>query len=299
MVIKQLFQFAEKKKIAVGHFNVSNTETFEAAVLASKRTKTPIIIATSEGAIAHSGLDFFISAKEYYEKKYNIELFLHLDHGRDLDLIEKAIKKGYDSVMIDASHYDFEKNINLTRYITKRAHRYGVAVEAELGIIGGAEENIKSRGIKFTNPFDAQEFVNKTNCDMLAVAIGTSHGVYKFLKKSELNFDLLERLNKYIDIPLVLHGASAVRKEIVSKLKKYGVKLEKARGVDDRDIKKAIKLGIRKVNIDTDLQLSMILALHRQLKENSQEIKLYKILEKVKEAMEEEVVNKIRLFSGR
>jgi len=299
MKIKQLFQYAERKRIAIGHFNVSNVETFEAAVLASKKTKTPIIIATSEGAISHSGLDFFVGAKEYYEKKYKIDLFLHLDHGKNLDLISEVIKKGYDSVMIDASHYNFKKNINLTRYIVKRAHKYGVAVEAELGTIGGAEEDIYSREIKFTNPLRAQEFIDKTNCDFLAVAIGTSHGVHKFLEKSELNFDLLEKLYRYIDIPLVLHGASSIRKEIINELKKHKVRLGKVIGVSDRDIKKAIKYGIRKINIDTDLQLAMMLELRRELEGHPKEVKIYHVLDEVKKAMEKEVIKKIKLFSCR
>lgn len=299
MRIKNLFQKAERKKIAIGHFNVSNVETFEAAVLASKKTRTPIIIATSEGAIAHSGIEFFVGAKDYYGDRYNIDLYLHLDHGKNLDLIRDAIRKGYDSVMIDASHKPFDENVKLTKLVVGWAHGYGVAVEAELGTIGGAEESLRSRKIQFTDPLEAQEFVDKTNCDFLAVAIGTSHGVHKFLRKSKLNFDLLEQLDRFVDVPLVLHGASSIREEIISKLERYGTKFKKAVGVKNSDIKKAIKLGVRKINIDTDLQLAMMLELRHELKGHPRKIKLYNILQDVRDAMEKEVIRKIKLFSGK
>ncbi len=298
MRIKKLYSFAEKRNIAIGHFNVSNVETFEAAVVASRKTKRPIFLAVSEGAIRHSGLEFFVGAREYYSKKYKIELFLHLDHGMDLDIIGDAIHQGFDSVMIDGSHYEFESNIRITRSVVNQAHRYGVFVEAELGTIGGAEENARAKKIIYTDPLQAQEFVARTNCDALAVAIGTSHGIYKFLKKSAINFQLLDVLKNIIPVPLVLHGASMIDPKIVKSLQKWRVKIGHAVGVSESDLKKAIKYGIRKVNVDTDLQLVMLTEIERQIHRPHPELKLYKILGEAGRVMEEEVIKHIKLFSS-
>lgn len=297
MKINKIFKWADKRGVAIGHFNVSNLETFEAVVVASKKTKIPVIIGVSEGAIQHASVDFFIWARDYFQKKYSIELYLHLDHGRDLDLILETISKGFDSVMIDASAQDFNKNIFLTRSIVKKAHRCGVWVEAEIGKIGGAEENAISKSIVYTNPIQALEFVEKTGCDALAVSIGTSHGPNKFLKKSNLNFEVLKKVRHLINIPLVLHGASSLNQKNVKKLAKYGLKLKNAVGVSESDIKKAIELGIRKVNVDTDLQISLLAQFLKNIKENPKEYKFYKVLEKASIAMEEEVISKIKLFS--
>jgi len=297
MNLEKAFKLAEKKKIAIGHFNVSNLETFEAVVKASKRARTPVIIGVSEGAINHAGLDFFIWAKNYFKNKYHSDFFLHLDHGRDLDLIRKAIDKGFDSVMIDASHEDFYKNIYLTRLVVGWAKRKNVWVEAELGRVGGAEEGISERKIIFTDPLSAEEFVNKTKCDALAVSIGTSHGPNKFLKKSNLNFDILKKIKYLVKVPLVLHGASSVNRGVVSGLKKQGVAIGNPIGVSEKDILNSIKFGIRKINTDTDLNLVGILEFLKTAKEKEQELKLYKILDKTSFAIEEEVVRKIKLFN--
>ncbi|HRY59769.1 MAG TPA: class II fructose-bisphosphate aldolase [Patescibacteria group bacterium] len=296
--LKKVFQQLEKGKKAIGHFNVSNLETFEAAVMASKKTKTPIIIGASEGAIKHAGLDFFIWAKEYFQEKYATQIFIHIDHGKDLDLLESAIRKGFDSVMIDASAEKFQQNVYLTKYIVKIARKYGVWVESEIGSVGGAEEKNNNRGLIYTDPIQAEEFVKKTACNSLAVSIGTSHGAYKFKGESRLNFQILKQIKNLVDIPLVLHGASGVSGEVTRGLKKIGINLGRTSGVSDANIKEAIKLGIRKVNIDTDLQLAMFLQLVKEVKKGD-ETKLYKILNNVAEAMGEEVIGKIKLFSGR
>ncbi|MDD5731809.1 MAG: class II fructose-bisphosphate aldolase [Patescibacteria group bacterium] len=297
MKLDKLFKLAEKKEVAIGHFNVSNLETFEAVVIASKKTRTPVIIGVSEGAIHHASVDFFIWAKNFFQGKYGIELFLHLDHGRDIDLILECIDKGFDSVMIDMSHEKFERNVSLTKYIVKKAHRNGVWVEAEIGRIGGAEESAISKKIVYTNPVEAYEFVKRTGCDSLAVAIGTSHGPNKFIKKSNLNFEVLKKVKHLINVPLVLHGASMINPKTARQLSKYGFNLKNAVGVSDEDIKKAIKFGIRKINIDTDLQLSLMNGFIKNIKENPKEYRFYKILEKASVVLTEEVIGKIKLFS--
>jgi len=298
MKIKKAFRNAEKKNIAIGHFNVSNLETFEAVVRASSKTRRPVIVGVSEGAISHAGIDFFIWAKEHFGKKYpKANFFLHLDHGRDIDILRGAIDGGFDSVMIDASHFDFKKNIYLTRYIVKKAHKKGVFVEAEIGRIGNLEEGVGSSGIVLTTPFEALEFAGKTGCDLLAVSIGTTHGPNKFAKKSKLEFENLKRIKAVVNIPLVLHGASEVRSEKIRSLKKLGCDLGSVVGVNERDLRKAIRLGIRKVNNDTDLQIVMAEAILEELKGKKKEIKIYKILEKASDLLEEDVVRKIRLFT--
>jgi fructose-bisphosphate aldolase class II len=297
MSLKQIFKLAEKKNIAIGHFNVSDLETFEAVVVASYKTKKPVFIGVSEGALHHAGVDFFVWAKEYFQNKYRIDIYIHLDHGKDLDLIEETINKGFDSVMIDASHEKLERNIYLTKYIVKKAHRRGVWVEAEIGTIGGAEENAISKNIIYTDPVQAYEFVKRTGCDALAVSIGTSHGPNKFLKKSNLNFEVLKKIKHLVDVPLVLHGASSLNPKNVKKLAKYGMKLKNAVGVSESNIKKAITLGIRKVNSDTDLQVALMAEFLKNIKENPKEYRFYKVLEKATEAMKEEVISKIKLFS--
>lgn len=299
MNLRQVFKSVEKKKIAVGHFNVSNLETFEAVVSASKKTKTPVIIGVSEGACKHASIDFFVWAKNFFQKKYGIDLYLHLDHGRDIDLIEEAITKGFDSVMIDTSHENLARNIYLTKYIVKKAHRKDVWVEAEIGTIGGAEENTISRSIAFTDPLQAHDFVKATGCDALAVAIGTSHGPNKFLKKSKLNFEVLKKVKHLVDVPLVLHGASSIEQKNVRKLEKYGLKIKNAVGVSESDIKEAIKLGIRKINVDTDLQIALMGEFLKNIKENPKEYKFYKVLEKAALAMTDETISKIKLFSNK
>jgi len=295
--LKKIFAKLEKENKAIGHFNVSNLESFEAVISAAKKTKTPIIIGVSEGAIKHAGLDFFLWAKKYFQKKYGSTFFLHLDHGSDLKLIENCINGGFDSVMIDASKKTFEENVYLTKYIVRLAHRKGVWVEAELGTIGGKEENINNRKIVFTDPLQAEEFVKKTGCDSLAISIGTSHGQNKFLKKAELNFDVLVKVKHLVDIPLVLHGASSVDKKITSALKKEGVKIGNPIGLDDNNLSKAVKLGIRKVNSDTDLNLVGILEFLKVSKEKDQDLKIYKILEKSGQSITDEVIRKIKVLS--
>ena len=297
MTLEKIFKIAEKKNTAIGHFNVSNLETFEAVVIASKKTRTSVIIGVSEGACRHASIDFFVWAKNFFQKKYAIDLYLHLDHGRDLDLIEEAINKGFDSVMIDASAEKLTRNIYLTRHIVKKAHKKGVWVEAEIGRIGGAEEDAISKSIVFTDPLEAHEFVDATGCDSFAVAIGTSHGPNKFLKRSKLNFEILKKVKHLVDVPLVLHGASSIEPKNVKKLERYGLKIKNAVGVSDADIKKAIAFGIRKINVDTDLQIALMAEFLKNIKENPREYKFYKVLEKAANTMTDEVVKKIRLFS--
>jgi len=212
---KKILLKAQKGHYAVPAFNINNIEFLQAIMKAAILEKSPAIIQTSEGAIKYAGMDNLIDIVHNAAKNAKIDVSLHLDHGRDTKLLKKAINSGYTSVMIDASQHPFHKNIEITKKITQIAHKKGVSVEAELGTIGGAEDNVSSKSIVYTDPKAAKEFVARTGADCLAVAIGTSHGVYKFAGRSKLNLKLLKQIRKNVKVPLVLHGASSIPKDIV------------------------------------------------------------------------------------
>ena len=211
---KTILEKARRGNYAVGHFNINNMEIAQGIVNAAAKLNSPVILAASEGAIEYAGIEFLYTLAKTASEKYKIPIALHLDHGKDLKLIKKCIDLGFSSVMIDASHFDFEKNVRLTKQIVKLAHRQGVSVEAELGTIGGKEDKVHSRNIIYTYADKAKEFVKRTGCDFLAVAIGTSHGAYKFSGEAKLRIDILKEIRQKVKIPLVLHGASGVSKEI-------------------------------------------------------------------------------------
>jgi fructose-bisphosphate aldolase class II len=230
--------------------------------------------------------------------KSKLPFSMHLDHGKDINIIKNCIKLGYTSVMIDASHFDFNKNIETTRKVVAMAHKRGVSVEAELGTIGGVEDSVSARHIMLTDPRDAKEFVERAGCDTLAVAIGTSHGAYKFAGKSRLDIQRLIELKKAIKIPLVLHGASGIPASIVRKARLFGALLGDVRGVSDSDIKAAVANGISKINIDSDLRLTFDASVREVLKTRPEEFDPRKILGPAREQMTEVVRYKMRLFGS-
>lgn len=224
---------------------------------------------------------------------------LHLDHSEDFDTAQKCIGAGFTSVMIDGSHLKFEDNIALTKRVVDIAHPKGVSVEAELGRLAGVEEStIEEKDAILTDPNVAAEFVEKTEVDALAVAIGTSHGAYKFKIEPKLDFGRLELIKEKVDIPLVLHGASSVPSWIIEKAAKYGAQLEGAKGISEDHIKKAITMGIAKINIDTDLRLAFTATVREVLAKSPKEFDPRKILGPAKEAMKEVVKAKMRLFGS-
>src|SRR3989338_10087606 len=253
---KSILRKAQKGSYAIGHFNINNLEMVQAIVQAAAKLKSPVILAPSEGAIHYAGIDYLYVLAKTASEQAKIPIALHLDHGRDMNIIKKAIQIGYSSVMIDASHEEFEKNIALTRKVVQMAHRRGVSVEAELGTIGGGEDTVKSRNILYTDTAKAQEFIRRTGCDLLAIAIGTSHGAYKFTGKAHLRMDILKEVQRRVKIPLVLHGASCVPLSAVKEAEKYGANLQGVQGVPDEQIRQAIRQGICKINTDTDLRIA-------------------------------------------
>lgn len=293
---KDILHKAHKCHYAVPHFNINNMEMLQGVVQAGIKLNSPIILATSEGAIKYAGINFLYNLAKTASELTTIPLALHLDHGQDFETIKKAIQIGYSSVMIDASDYDFEKNIQITKKVVQLAHKHNISVEAELGTIGGAEDLVRSRTILYTNPIKAQEFIKRTGCDFLAVAIGTSHGAYKFLGKSKLEINILKEIKERTNLPLVLHGASGIPKKIVTLAEKYGAELSGVHGVPDSEIKQAIKYGINKINTDTDLRIAFDSAIRKAIQQHPRDIDPRHILAPARDLIQEIAEERIRLF---
>ena len=293
-----ILQKAQRGGYAVGHFNINNMEMMQAIVNAAIKLKSPVILATSEGAIQYAGMEYLYALAKTASETNEIPIAFHLDHGRNLKIVEKAIKIGYSSVMIDASHEDFERNIALTKKVVQMAHRKGISVEAELGTIGGVEDAVKSRNILYTDPAKAQEFVQRTGCDFLAIAIGTSHGAFKFAGKAHLRMDILKEVRKRVKIPLVLHGASCVPLSAVKEAQKYGANLKGVQGVPDAQIKQAVKNGICKFNTDTDLRIAFDAGIRKNIVNTPHDFDPRHILAPAREYMQKVVEHRIKLFGS-
>jgi fructose-bisphosphate aldolase, class II len=289
---------ARRGGYAVGAFNFNNLEQLQAIVRGAEAEQTPVFLAASEGAVHYAGLDYLVALARTAAASCPVPLVLHLDHGRDLELIARCISAGYTSVMIDASNLPFEDNTRVTRLVVEMAHRRGVSVEAELGKLKGVEDiiSVLERDAVLVDPGQAQEFVKATGIDSLAPAIGTAHGAFKFKGEPRLDFERLERVRDLTGIPLVLHGASSVPEAVVALAAKYGAKVAGARGVPVVDIQHAIRLGVNKVNVDTDLRLALVSAIRQVLTEQPAEIDPRRIMGQGRDAMTEIVRERIRAF---
>lgn len=296
---KDLLGPARKRGYAVGAFNVNNLETLLAVSEAAVEEKSPAVVAATPSAIKYAGLPYLSRIVMIAAESCSVPMSLHLDHGEDFDTASKCIDAGFTSVMIDASHLKFEENIATTKRVADIAHRKGVSVEAELGRLAGVEEKtVEEKEAILTDPDSAEDFVEQTGVDSLAVAVGTSHGAYKFKAEPKLDFERLQEISRRISIPLVLHGASSVPAWIIEKASKYGAELGGARGIPEDHIKKAITLGISKINIDTDLRLAFTATVREVLTNSPKEFDPRKILGPAKEAMKEVVKGKMRLFGS-
>ena len=295
---KKILQKAHKGNYAVAHFNINNMEILQGCVNAAVKLKAPIILATSEGGIKYAGMDYLYCLASTSSKE-KVPISLHLDHGKDLSVIRKAINVGYSSVMYDGSHLPFEDNVRYTKRVVSWAHRKGISVEAELGTIGGKEDLVSSRKIIYTDPVMAKEFVARTGCDFLAVAIGTSHGARKFNGKVSLQMDLLKEIKKKVKMPLVLHGASGVPPKVVSEAEKYGADLFGVKGVPDSEIRKAVKYGINKFNTDTDLRLAFDAGIRKVIKTRPKVFDPRKILGPARDKIQQVAEQRIKTLGGR
>ncbi len=299
--LKYYINKALKEHFALGAFNFSNMENLQAIERACNKLKSPAIIAVSESALAYMGEDYLMALANC-AKKSSPYLFLHLDHGKSFEICKKAIDLGFDSVMIDGSALDFEDNIALTKKVCDNAHSNGKLCEGELGQLKGIEDNVNSENHHYTNPQKAKLFVQKTNIDMLAVAIGTSHGAYKYSGAQTLRFDILEEIERALpNYPLVLHGASTVDPNIIALINQYGGKLKNANGIPKELLTQAIKNhNIVKINSDTDLRLSITSMVRKILTESPEQFDPRKYLGAGRDKTEEIVQDKILnlLFSA-
>lgn len=274
---KELLQHADKNGYAVGAFNVNNMEIVQAIIEAAEETQSPVILQASQGGLKYAGVEYIAALGKIAAHNASVPVAIHLDHGTDFVQVMQCIRHGFTSVMIDGSQYDLDENIAVTKKVIEVAHAVGVSVEAELGKIGGTEDDIvvDHADALHTDPEEVVKFVKETNVDFLAIAIGTAHGKYK--GEPIIDFDRLEEIRSKVDIPLVLHGSSGVAYE---------------------DLKKAISMGISKVNIDTDVRIAFTKGVTDAVKSNPEEFDPRKIIGPARETMKEAIKEKMEVFGS-
>jgi len=296
---KDLMVPARKKGYAVPALNVQNLESLTAVAEAAVEEKSPVILAISPSVVKYAGMPYIIALAKTATQQSPVPMSIHLDHGEDFDICQKCIEAGFTSVMIDGSFLKYEDNVAVTKKVVAIAKPKGVSVEAELGKLAGIEErSVEEKEAILTDPENAKDFVEKTGVDALAVAIGTSHGAYKFKSESKLDIERLQKISQKISIPLVLHGASSVPQSLIEKATKYGAELTNAKGIPESEIKKAITLGIAKVNVDTDLRLAFTGSVREVLSTSPKEFDPRKILGPAKAAMKQVAKSKMQLFGS-
>ena len=306
---KKMFEIAQERKFAVPGYNINNLEQLQAIILGCGESDSPVIIQISQGArqyanqtmlryLAQGGVEM---AKE---QGFNIPIALHLDHGNSFELCKSCIDNGFSSVMYDGSHLDYEENIEVTKKVVEYASDKDVSVEAELGVLAGIEEHVKSDVHKFTDPDQVEDFVKRTGCDSLAIAIGTSHGAYKFKVEKEedipeLRFDILQEVKKRLkDFPIVLHGSSSVLKEYVEIINNNGGQLERAFGIPETQLRKATQYGVSKINIDTDGRLVVTAIIRKILAEKPKEFDPRKYLGPARDELKNMIIRKNKEVLG-
>lgn len=295
MKLIDVYKIALEKKFALGAFNFYNLESMKGILDSAEKLNTPVILAVSESALKYFGEEYLRQVIIGARNTYKIPFFIHLDHGKDIDICKKAIDIGFDSVMIDGSSFPLEENIALTKSVVDYARPLGVQVEGELGKLKGIEDDVVSTEALFTDPDEAKYFVEQTGVDSLAIAIGTSHGINKFSGNAEIRTDILKKIEKKLKgVPLVLHGASSVNENTILKINELGGNLKNAKGVPE-DILKIVstKHNICKINVDSDIRMETTLALREYLKENPSQIDPRKYLGYAQNKITELVTHKI------
>ena len=293
---KKMFEKSMKEGFAIGAFNINNMEIIQGIVDATNEKNSPVILQVSSSAIKYARMPYLMKMVEAAVETTNIPIALHLDHGPDFETCKECVDAGFTSVMIDGSKYSFEENVELTKKVVEYAHSKGVVVEAELGKLAGIEDdvNVSANDAMYTDPDQAKEFVERTGCDSLAIAIGTSHGAYKFKGEAKLRFDILAEIKKRIpNTPIVLHGASTVIPELVEMCNNFGGEIPGAKGVPNEMLKQAGKSGVSKINVDTDLRLAMTANIRKVFGEKPSEFDPRKYLGPAREAVKEIVGYKI------
>jgi len=298
VTMKEILQDASKRSYGVGAFNINNLEFLQAIIEAAEEENSPVIIAISEGAMKYGWVELLSTMVKTAAVNAKVPVALHLDHGKNFDKILAAIRYGFTSIMIDASDKPYEENVRLTKEVVKLAHPLGITVEAELGRLLGKEDEVESDVAIYTDPDSAKRFVEETEIDALAVAVGTSHGAYKFKGEAKLDIERIRKINSLTGVPLVLHGASGVPHQLVEEAQKYGAVLKGAKGVPDEEIKRAIEAGIRKINIDTDLRISFLLGVRKYLSEHPEIFDPRKYLGEGRAKVKETIKKKMQLFGS-
>ncbi|MCR5055601.1 MAG: class II fructose-1,6-bisphosphate aldolase [Clostridia bacterium] len=295
---KEMFEKAYAGGYAIGAFNVNNMEIIQGITEAAKELQAPLILQVSSGARKYANHTYLVKLVEAAIIETGLPICLHLDHGDTFELCKSCIDGGFTSVMIDGSHYSFEDNIALTKQVVDYAHAHGVVVEGELGRLAGIEDavNVSAEDASYTNPAQVQEFVERTGVDSLAIAIGTSHGAYKFKpgQKPQLRFDILAEVEKRLPgFPIVLHGASSVIPEFVETINKYGGNMPDAIGIPEDMLRKAASMAVCKINIDSDLRLAMTAAIRQYFAENPAHFDPRQYLKPARENIRRLVAHKI------
>lgn len=301
---KEMFKKAYDGGYAIGAFNVNNMEIIQGITEAASELKSPVILQVSKGAREYANHTYLVKLVEAAVKLYpDMPIALHLDHGDSFELCKSCIDGGFTSVMIDLSSKSFEENVEGTKKVVEYAHAHGVVVEAELGTLAGIEDDVKVEEGKqsYTDPSMVEEFVSKTNCDSLAIAIGTSHGAYKFKPgtKPQLRFDILEEVSKRIPgFPIVLHGASSVPQEFVKMVNEFGGHMPDAIGVPEDQLRHAAELSVCKINIDSDIRLAMTGNIRKYFAEHPDHFDPRQYLKPARAAVKDMVAHKIKDVLG-
>ena len=293
---KEMFEESMKEHFAIGAFNVNNMEFIQAITDAANEEKSPVILQASSSAIKYARINYLMKMVEAAVQETSIPIAMHLDHGPDFETCKMCIDAGFTSVMIDGSKYDFEENISITKQVVDYAHSKGVVVEAELGKLAGVEDevSVSEDDARYTDPEQAFEFVSRTGCDSLAIAIGTSHGAYKFKGDARLRFDILSKVKEKLpNTPIVLHGASSVIPELVDMCNNNGGDIPGAKGCPDEMLKQAGENGVSKINVDTDLRLAMTAQIRRVFNEEPSVFDPRKYLGAARDEIKKTVSHKI------
>ena len=299
----KMFKDAYEGGYAVGAFNVNNMEIIQGIVAAGKKLNAPLILQVSKGARAYANHLYLVKLVEAAVEESGLPIALHLDHGPDFETCKACIDGGFTSVMIDGSSLPYEENVALTKKVVDYAHAHGVVVEGELGQLAGVEDevNVNAEDASYTNPDQVENFVKRTGVDSLAIAIGTSHGAYKFKpgQKPQLRFDILEEVSKRLPgFPIVLHGASSVIPEFVEEINKYGGNMPDAIGIPEDMLRQAATMAVCKINIDSDLRLAMTAAIRKHFVEHPSDFDPRQYLRPARDAIEGMVEHKINTVLG-
>lgn len=293
---KEMFEKAYEGGYAIGAFNVNNMETIQGIVSAAQEENAPLILQVSSGARKYANPLYLKKLVEAAVEDTGLPICLHLDHGDTFELCKDCVDKGFTSVMIDASHHSFSENIKITKNVVEYAHDHGVVVEAELGRLAGIEDavNVSESDAMYTDPDQVEEFVSKTGVDSLAIAIGTSHGAFKFKGEPRLRFDILEEVGRRLPkFPIVLHGASSVPQHLVEVINRYGGNMPGAKGVPEDMLRKAATMAVCKINIDSDLRMAVTGTVRKYFAENPSHFDPRQYMGPARQAVKEIVKHKL------